>query len=239
MERLGYAARAIVLAAGLCVTAGVAQAGRDDAARVLPLTSKVDGEGYEQLSARWWRWANSFPQALAPYRDPDGRLCDIGQEGAVWFLAGTDGSAWVQRRCIVPSGKHVFLPIINMYQRSSVAVPSAGREAMCDALRRSIAANNDALSSAQVLIDGVRVEHPERWRVSTPQCFDPFPEKDGGKGSGFVAASDGYWLLLPPLSPGRHTIAIGANYANPDQEEGYGDMLQNFEYVLEIGGQSI
>ncbi len=230
--------RLVVWAAGCWLAMGIAYAGQPVAKDpVMPLTAKVEGEGYEQLSIRWWRWANSFPYDFAPYRDPDGRLCDMGQNGAVWFLAGTDGRDWVQRRCVVPKDKHVFLPIINMYQRSSGPVAASQRKVMCDSLRDSIGVNNSSLSSAQVLVDGVPVSRPERFRVTTPACFDPFPQEDG-KNSGYVAASDGYWVLLPPLSPGRHTIMIGANYRNQDGES-IDEMLQNFEYVLEVGGQSI
>lgn len=237
MERVGGVTRSIVLALALCVTAGNARAGRE--APVLPLSAQVEGEGYEQLSMRWWQWAFSFPDAMAPYRDPDGRLCDIGQQGPVWFLAGTDGRDWVQRRCVVPTGMHLFLPIINMFHRSASPVPSWRQQVACDSLRRSSAVNNDSLSSAQVLIDGVPLRHPERFRVRTSTCFDPFPTTGSDKASGYLGASDGYWLLLPPLSPGRHTIAIGANYGNTDSADAYSDMLQNFEYILEVGGESI
>ena len=52
-----------------------------------------------------------------------------------------------------------------------------------------------------------------------------------------MAASDGYWLLLPPLSPGRHTVSVGANY--DADGSGYGRMVQSFEYVLWIGGEGV
>ena len=85
---------------------------------VLPLSAKVEGQGYEELSAAWWQWVMAQP--LEPYLDPDGRWCGMGQEGPVWFLAGTDGSFDAKRKCIVPEGKHLFLPVINMYWRSSL-----------------------------------------------------------------------------------------------------------------------
>ena len=41
--------------------------------------------------------------------------------------------------------------------------------------------------------------------------------------------------MLKPLAPGRHTVSIGANYG-ASNGDGYGDMQQNFEYVLDVGG---
>ena len=60
-----------------------------------------------------------------------------------------------------------------------------------------------------------------------------FPLQPGNDESGLTAA-DGYWLLIKPLPTGRHTLTIGANYATDDN--GYGRMVQNFEYVLHVGG---
>ena len=30
----------------------------------------------------------------------------------------------------------------------------------------------------------------------------------------YPAASDGYWLMLPPLSKGRHVLRVDAHYNN-------------------------
>lgn len=207
------------------------------AATVLPLNAKVEGLGYAELSARWWRWTDRFPSGMEPYRDPDGRWCAVGQDGPVWFLAGTDGSANVKRRCSVPVGQHVFLPIINLYQRTRYRIPARQHAAECRSLLDGLALNNDALRSAVVLIDGVQVDDPKRYRARTEGCFDAFGEDEGDGAAAVIAASDGYWLLLPPMKPGRHTLVVGANYGRGEaDEDGYGNMVQNFEYVLDVGG---
>lgn len=207
------------------------------ASAVLPLNAKVEGLGYAELSAHWWRWTDRFPGGMEPYRDPDGRWCKIAQSGPVWFLAGTDGSENVQRRCSVPVDKHVFLPIINLYQRSRYPVPARLRPAHCKSLLDGLALSNDALRSAVVLIDGVRVADPTRYRVRTERCFDAFDDDDDSGAATVIAASDGYWLLLPPMKPGRHTLVVGANYGRgAEDDDGYGNMVQNFEYVLDVGG---
>ena len=49
-----------------------------------------------------------------------------------------------------------------------------------------------------------------------------------------LAAADGYWLMIKPLTRGRHILVIGANYGA--SAAAYGGMNQNFEYVLDVGG---
>ena len=52
-----------------------------------------------ELSAEWWQWVYSIPQPYAtdtaisnPLFDPTGASCMVGQQGSVWFLAGTNGA---------------------------------------------------------------------------------------------------------------------------------------------------
>jgi hypothetical protein len=207
---------------------------RQSASPVLPLTAQVDGKGYAEWSAVWWQWALSMP--VEPYVVPDGRLCDLGQEGPVWFLAGTDGSFDAKRECRIPPGKYLFLPIINMIHQTPLGVKKEGKVASCKQLQASAAVNNDHLVSAVVLIDGVQVRNVASYRVRSEGCFPMYPKlPEDDRYITPVAASDGYWLMIEPLPIGRHTITVGANYGAP--EGGYHHMVQNFEYVLQVGMQ--
>lgn len=201
-------------------------------AMLLPPDAAVDGESFGALTARWWQWAERMP--IAPFRDPDGRLCELGQEGGVWFLAGTDGTFNAQRECVIPADRHILVPVINM-RRSDVRDRRAAHATpkSCEALQASAAVNNERLGSAVVLIDGVRVSDVTRYRIRSDGCFPLIPEMDDDYAK---TAADGYWLLLKPLPPGRHTVTVGANYAADD--DGFGRMVQNFEYVLHVGGKS-
>lgn len=192
---------------------------------VLPPDGKVGDETFGQLTARWWQWADHVD--IPPYLDPDGRFCEIGQEGPVWFLAGTDGTFNAHRECVVPEGRYLLVPIINMLQGSN----DKGLPLPCAVLQGAAAVNNERLASAVALIDGVPVTDVARFRVRSDGCFALQP----GHASGLTAA-DGYWLLIKPLPTGRHTLTIGANYDSDDS--GYGKMVQNFEYVLHVGGRT-
>ena len=196
---------------------------------LLAADAKVDGVTFGELTARWWQWAERMP--IAPFLDPDGRLCDIDQEGSVWFLAGTDGTFNAKRTCVVPKGRHILVPIINMRYSSTRQHNGKPLPLPCQVLQQSAAVNNDRLGSAIVLIDGVRVTNVAQYRVRSKGCFPLI----AGNEESEPTAADGYWLLLKPLSPGQHTLTIGANYAA--DEAGDGHMVQNFEYLLHVGGK--
>lgn len=201
---------------------------------VVPVDAVVEGQGYAQWTAAWWQWARNAD--APPYLDPDGSECGNGQSGPVWFLAGTDGTFDAQRECNVPIGKYLLVSVINMYMQSPLRLSKSGKKEFpsCESLKQQVALNNDHLASAVVLLDGVQVKDVSSYRVRTESCFVPDPAAEVE--SGFhapIAASDGYWLLIPPLPAGRHTLAVGANYAAPDGD--YYRMSQNFEYVLWVG----
>jgi hypothetical protein len=199
---------------------------------VLPVDASVEGVSFGQWTAKWWQWA--FAQPIAPFLDPDGRLCSEGQGGPVWFLAGTNGEFMPHRECVVPEGKYLLVPVINMIYMNQQAGHDPAHTRPCAALQADAAVNNDQLISAVVLVDGVLVEDVARYRVRSDGCFPLTTDVDDA--SAPSAAADGYWLLLKPLPPGRHTISIGANYGAADSS--YGHMLQNFEYVLDVGGRT-
>lgn len=193
---------------------------------LLPADAVVEGAGFGEWTARWWQWAEAQP--IPPYLDPDGRICDVGQEGPVWYLAGTDGSFSAERRCTVPEGKHLLIPVINMVYMSANR-PDGKPRLPCDAMQTLAAVNNNRLASAVATVDGVPVEDVKRYRVRSAGCF---VLQDGR-----TAAADGYWLFLKPLPRGRHVIAVGANY-DTGEDGGRGQMVQSFEYVIHVGEQT-
>lgn len=230
---------AMVCAASLpmAVAAGTATEATPAKAGAASIGGKVGGLSPAEWTVRWWRWTHGFADGARPYQDPDGSRCALGQDehGPVWFLAGTDGRSEVRRRCQVPAGKHLLVPVINMYFHA----PRIGEYAhSCGQVKAQVMVNNDALVSAVAVLDGKALPRPARL---TSRCFDPFPEGDeeDRKHPGpYHAAADGYWLLLPPLAPGRHRLVIGANYGN-DADADFGRMIQNFEYELQIGEPAI
>lgn len=68
----------------------------------------------------------------------------------------------------------------------------------------------------------------KKFRVRSKGCSNPYPQlMTGDSVRKPIAAGDGYWLLIAPLAPGRHTIRVGASYGGGDGA--FGHMMQNFE----------
>ena len=65
------------------------------------------------MGAKWWKWVLAIPASQNPIFDQTGADCGLGQNGGVWYLAGTTGGA-VTRTCTIPAGKSIFFPIINV-----------------------------------------------------------------------------------------------------------------------------
>ena len=97
------------------------------------------------------------------------------------------------------------------------------------------------VAQADVRIDGKRVRNVAHHRQHTA-CFDAYPDAPHLERKGeqpkdyFPAASNGYWLMVEPLTPGLHNISVHALYNNKGAE--YGDLEQVFEYQLQVGNDS-
>jgi hypothetical protein len=220
----------VVILAGLLALAGpavtrvqVAQADSDDI-KTLPVPPAY--------TAEWWQWAYSIPPDQNPLLDETGKFCDQGQKGKRWFLAGVlNESGKATRKCTIPYGKQLFFPILNVEQ-SAIEVRN-GDAFLCEDLGESKAdlrecANRIAdlvapgsltltiknLGNGNVtdLSDKIsRVESPP-FKIHLPdpnllgytgERLDPNPSD---------AASDGYWVALKPLSPGKYELEFSGSF---------------------------
>lgn len=90
--------------------------GPDWGPRVVPPDGTwYDTVTYGDLASKWVQWATSIPAERNPVLDLTGEFCGEGQEGPIWFLAGTFGDTGVVRECTVPRGKAFFFPILNSF----------------------------------------------------------------------------------------------------------------------------
>jgi hypothetical protein len=107
-----------------------------------PSTSRSE-EPADSLAARWWLWAGSTPTETNPVTDTTGRQCSGMQPTDVWFLAGTFGDGPVTRKCKIPSGRQVFLPVLNQVCPLNAAETSADALARCSASADEVVATLD------------------------------------------------------------------------------------------------
>jgi hypothetical protein len=204
----------MVVVVGLMVAAmiPVAQAdSRNPNSQVLPLDSSPYGNTYGEWSARWWQWAFSIPAATNPVLDETGANCAEGQSGPVWFLAGSFFGGTFERACTVPPDKALFFPIVNAAFGAAVfdcEPTQPGVPCNITVLRAAAAASMDPVT-IEASIDGVPVRHLRDYRVQSPVFSVTLPEGnvvDVPSGTYAPMVSDGYWLMLTPLSAGAHTI---------------------------------
>jgi len=177
---------------------------------------QVAGISQSELTRRWWQWASSFEYAESPISDPTGERCAAGQEGPVWFLAGTYGSAPARRTCHVPAGKHLFFPLINY-----VVMPRNCNCSSCEVATEMAKSITNSPMGLFVELDGKSMDKLEEHRVASPPgCFNMAGRLANGPKIE-PSASDGYWMHLPPLEKGTHKLRFGGSLSSLRQELNY------------------
>jgi hypothetical protein len=170
---------------------------------VFTIDSNPYGVSYNDWTAKWWQWALSIPKETNPVGDETGKYCGQGQEGPVWFLAGTFGGS-MERSCTIPAGKAILFSPINV-ECSYAEFPDLKTESD---LRTCAKSGQDLATEFEVSIDGVELQNLQNYRIQSP-LFELTLPKDNVYGlppSTTKAVSDGVWVFLKPLSPGNHQI---------------------------------
>jgi len=188
---------------------------------ILPPQSHAYGKSYSEWSAAWWQWAYSIPAPYDPITDQTGQNAAVNQSGNVWFLAGNMGGT-TERTVTVPSGKALFIPILNF---AYVGYPwdpiDQGYEQANDVagLLSLISWQMDGATMA-CEIDGIPVRHLSAYRTQSSAWYtvtlvddNVYANLFGLPGGDYHPCVDtGYCLMLAPLNVGRHTIHFtGAN----------------------------
>jgi len=175
---------------------------------IYPVESKPYGLTYGQWTAKWWQWALSIPTKDNPVVDETGEKCGVGQNDTnVWFLAGTGGGK-ITRTCTVPAGKAIFFPMINV--QCDYSTPELKTESD---LRVCAKEDQDKATNLQATVDGVAITDLKKYRVQSPlfNVTRP-PDNTSGLPAGTTqSVSDGYWILLKPLTPGKHEIRFSGS----------------------------
>jgi hypothetical protein len=222
---------------GLAIAPGSGAFADDDGqADIVSPEENVLGLSYGDWSAAWWQYVLSVPAGINPVLDTTGASCDVEQSASpVFFLAGAATTEPVTRTCTIPAGKALFFPIINV-ECSTVEPPpffGSNPQELRECAARLI--NGVDADTLTVLVDGKEVQDLGDFRAQSP-FFDFILPPDNFLGLAGVtsgsAVSDGFWLMLKPLSPGNHVIHFeGAFVSGP----GAG-FSQNVTYNLTVKG---
>jgi hypothetical protein len=214
-------------------------------AQVIPVNASPHGATYSEWSARNWQWVFDQPTDHHPLFD----TADIsaGQTGKVWFLGGTfelTGTLGVtlgidERTATIPTGISLFFPLVD----SEDSDIEEGGPTTEDHLREVAKAGADAVDPDSLFceVDGVPIEGLADFRVQSP-LFPVGPLPDGNilqffgldvpQGTTGHAVSDGYFVMLPPLSAGEHTIHFGGEADFPDGSA----FIEDITYHLTVAG---
>lgn len=170
---------------------------------VFPPDSKPYGSTYGEWTARWWQWVISIPAQDNPLKDNTGAKCSINQHGPVWFLAGTTGGS-ADRQCTILAGKAILFPILNA-ECSYSGNPLSKTESE---LHKQCKSSIDKVTSLDASIDGKNLQGLDKYRIQSPLFNITFPKDNtfGEPAGPTQAVSDGMWILMQPLSAGKHTI---------------------------------
>jgi hypothetical protein len=74
-------------------------------------------------------------------------------------------------------------------------------------------------------IDGQRVPNLETHRLATAECFNVLARREGAP-SAYPSAANGYYVMLKPLSPGKHELNFGGILPDMAQAVTYTVLVQ-------------
>jgi hypothetical protein len=161
-----------------------------------------------QASADWWKWALGFSNDNPnPFTDTTGALAGLNQDGHVFFMPGIAGPGSFSRTMTVPAGKPLLVPLV--VTELSTLEGAGSTPTQVRSADKSFA---DLIDSLHATIDRMPVPDLFSHREVSPTFhFDaasnnPIGDPAGDSG---IAEADGYWLMLPPMSPGTHVINAG------------------------------
>lgn len=214
MLRARKPARAVAVPVLLCLAllAGTVHAGP-------PSVGTTAGKTYGEWSAGWWQWMLSIPSAENP-QDALGEVdCSAHQAGPVWYLAGGEVGRPAARSCSVPAGTRLFFPVLNLllYNKAGESLTLEDKRAQLDdffgaGLKLEGSAGPRACDLFATIDGQSAARFTPGARVQSPPLLMDTGDGAFGFPAGLVdreAVSGGYWVMLPPLAPGEHTLRFG------------------------------
>jgi hypothetical protein len=213
--KLAYATVAVLVSA---LALGAAQATAEDRDPTYygkphgPWTAhpKFYGNTIGEWSAKWWNWVTVRPLSEVPTAQEGVIDCSVGQpRGKVWFLAGSRvGDRVLERTCTVPKTKALLFPLRN-------AVAWAPDDCATADECRELFRNYFDVVELVCELDGEPCHfHNPIIREQSPPFTLLIPDDSYlvelgiAAGDRFPSIADGFWVMLPPLRKGEHTLHI-------------------------------
>ena len=164
------------------------------------------------LATSWWQWVFETSASENPLTDTTGQFAAVNQRGRVWFLAGNPGGT-TARTITVPSGKALFFPIVNVFDVEDAIIAGGVKLFLVPQpvqVAQTFVSNVIATATGfSCEVDGSPVPiTAANLEQSTPFSLHLPADNILGVPAGvyYPAVDSGYYVLLPPLSAGQHTI---------------------------------
>jgi hypothetical protein len=185
----------------------------NNAIRIFSVKSAPFGLAFSEWCVRWLKWCLEQPIESNPAKDMTGKSCCQNQSGPVWFLAGTFGGP-ATRRCTIPMQKAIMFPII---EKECSFAEDKDITTETDLISRTID-QTSRISHLEASIDGVALQNLSRYQVQT-RVFDlVFPKNNvySVQEGATRATSNGFWVFLQTVAPGKHKIYFKGVHRQPD-----------------------
>ena len=200
------------IAIGIAALPGPAWSGANLNPGVFPPQSKPFGATYGEWSAAHWNWSLGESAGNSPVVDSSTPAkCAVGQIGPVWFLGGPISNEAETRKCNVPAGKAILVPIINAEwsaAEGNCPLPGTPTGSTEPALRACAAAFMDLVETTEAKVDFVGINNAAFYRFQSPlfrltAVAGNWAAIPPGT---YDAVADGFYFMLQPLRRGSHTI---------------------------------
>lgn len=201
----------IVAMALLLIATTVVHAGGNNPG-VLPPNSRVQGMTYGDWIAQWWKFALELPLSQNPIAG--GTNCAYQRVGNV-ALVVANSLLDEPIQCEVPAGTLLYIEVLGAECSTLEPPPFYGGD------ERELRACVHAIvpEELQASIDGVPVRNLDQYIFTSPMVGFTEPEDNIlGVPAGSTGYSVGYgaYLLIAPLSPGKHTLYTHGFYPDFD-----------------------
>jgi hypothetical protein len=172
------------------------------------------GIPYGDWLAKWWQWTFSIPTVQHPRDAYTPEKCALNQEGPVWFLADQLGGR-EERTCTIPAGKAIFVPLL--VGECDYSMPDVKSD---QDLRRCAMAGNE-YGVIEATVDGVKLKSLEQYRTQSGFFNITIPEDNiyNSRAGTFRALTDGFFVFLEPLPPGKHDVHLKVSVLNPIEQQ--------------------
>lgn len=186
---------------------------------VVPLFGTVAGKTLAEWSVAWWQWAFSYPADKSPLLDETGEFTYLGDQGSVFFLAGTFGGE-ATRTATAYDSQHILFPTLNAFyfKDPGEIITEEEMRAWLDRLISTV-------GSLTANVDGAAVGgNPFDYRLPAPPglYLIDLPEnnlfsENGIPAGSYETTSDGYFMMLRPLAAGTYTLEFGGKSNGSDE----------------------